>query len=351
MSAAAQHGGLPFVPKPAHDELLGSWLLRLAQLYGLGLATLLSRLGVRPITANRIPHWFALSGASLSLDALSQATRLSRAHLAAMAPPACRPRWPEELGACERCLADAAEAGQPITWRRGWMNPLATVCSVHGVWLTPVPIRALTRVRHAEDFGSLLSPVGATQALADDGPNDASDALWLQIFCTKQTLAHLPWGRSRPHELIRIVDALAREVICAAKTDGFASMAAADRPVESAKDFVFADVAGQLARMSLPTRLRCRQQVLARVAHVLRRQPVARTFHASWSVASVHRLALVRDWPDGALSWVCPEAAELARREDALRTEFSISPRYFKAYSALLASFQRAGSPALPRGH
>jgi len=35
-----------------------------------------------------------------------------------------------------------------------------------------------------------------------------------------------------------------------------------------------------------------------------------------------------------------PRAAELARREDALRTEFSISLSYFKAYSALLASFQ-----------
>ena len=143
-----------------------------------------------------------------------------------------------------------------------------------------------------------------------------------------QTIAHLPWGRSQPHELIRIVDALAREVICAAKSDDYAPTAAAD-PFVSLKEFVFADTAGQLARMSLPTRLRRRQQILARVAHVLRRQPVARTFYASWSVASVHRLALMRAWPDGVLSWVCPKAAELARREEALRKELSISPRYF----------------------
>lgn len=340
MSAASQHAGLPFVPQPAPDELLGSWLLRVAQLYGLGLATLLSRLGVRPSTADCTPHWFALSDASINLDALYTAPRLPRAQLSAMAPPACRPRWPEELGACERCLADAAEAGQPITWRRGWMNPLVTVCSVHGVWMTPAPIRALARVRHAEDFGSLLSPVAATQALADDGPDGAADALWLQHFCTKQTLAHLPWGRSRPHDLIRIVDALAREVICAAETDDCAPTAAADHPVESVKDFVFADAAGQLARISLPTRLRRRRWILAKVAHVLRRPPAKRTFHASWSVAAVHRLALMRDWPDGALSWMCLKADELARREDELRKEFSISPRYFKAYSAMLASFQ-----------
>ncbi len=339
-AAAAQHAGLPLVPQPAPDELLGSWLLRVAQLYGLGLATLLSRLGVRPITAHRIPHWFDLSGASISLDALSKATRLSRAHLAEMAPPACRPRWPEELGACERCLAHAAEVRQPITWSRGWMNPLVTVCSVHGVWLTPMTTRALTRVRHAGDFGSLLSPVAATQALPDDGPDAAADALWLQHLGTRQTLVSLPWGRTPPRALIRIVDAVGREVICEADSRGNAHRPAAGHRDGLVKDFAFAGAAGKPARISLPTRLRCRQRVLARVAHVLRRSPDARTFHASWSVASVHRLALIRDWPDGALSWVCPKAAELARRRDALRMEFSISPRYFKAYSALLASSQ-----------
>lgn len=339
MSAAAQHAGLPFVPPPAVDELLGSWLLRIAQLYGLGLATLLGRLGVWPGDAERTPHWFALCGASINLGALSAATRLPHAQIAAMAPPACRPRWPEELGACERCLSDAAEAGLPITWRRGWMNPLATACSVHGSWLTPVATRTLARVRHAEDFGSLLCPSAATQTFADDGPDSAAEALWLQHLGTKLRPAQFHWGRCRPHHLIRIVDALAREVICAAKADGWAPAAAAD-PVASVKDFVFADAAGQLARMSLPTRLRCRQQVLARVAHVLRRPPAARTFHASWSAASVRRLASMCDWPDGALSWVCPKAAELARRQGALRTEFSISPNYFRAYSALIASFR-----------
>jgi len=48
----------------------------------------------------------------------------------------------------------------------------------------------------------------------------------------------------------------------------------------------------------------------------------------------------MRDWPEGALNWVCPRAAELARLADALREKFSFSPRYFKAHLALLASFQ-----------
>ena len=44
-TVATRHTGLPFVPQPAPDELLGSWLLRVAQLYGLGLTTLLSPQG------------------------------------------------------------------------------------------------------------------------------------------------------------------------------------------------------------------------------------------------------------------------------------------------------------------
>jgi len=69
-ATAAQHGGLPFVPKPAPDELLGSWLLRVAQLYGLGLTTLLSRLGARPVGDARLPHWFAIDGNAINLEAL-----------------------------------------------------------------------------------------------------------------------------------------------------------------------------------------------------------------------------------------------------------------------------------------
>ena len=114
-TAAARHCGLPFVPQPASDELLGSWLLRVAQLYGLGLTTLLSRLGARPSGDANVSHWFVNGGASISLDALSSASCLSRVDLAAIAPPSCRPGWPEELGACKRCLAAATDAGQPIT--------------------------------------------------------------------------------------------------------------------------------------------------------------------------------------------------------------------------------------------
>ena len=129
-------------------------------------------------------------------------------------------------------------------------------------------------------------------------------------------------------------------VMSASSSHDSALALTADRRPGSVKDFAFETAGAQRVDMSLPTRLRHRQWVLARVAHVLRWAPEARTFHSSWSATSVERFASMPDWPEGALAWVCPKAAELVRRQAELRREFSISPRYFKAYSALLASFQ-----------
>jgi hypothetical protein len=220
------------------------------------------------------------------------------------------------------------------------MNPLATVCSIHGTWLTPVATRMLASVRHVEDFGGVVQHVAAAQALLDCEPSCAGDALWLQDLCSARTDVRLAWGRTRPNDLTRIVDGVARAVISASNSDDSACGPSANRRALAVKDFAFEPTAGQRAVTSLPTRLRQRQWVLARVAHVLRWAPDARTFHSSWPSASVERLASMRGWPKGALAWVCPRAAGLVRRQDELRREFSISPSYFKAYSALLASIQ-----------
>ena len=334
---AARHTGLPFVPQPAPNELLGSWLLRVAQLYGLGLTTLLSRLGSRPAGDAHLPHWFAIDCSTVSLDALSAAARLSRVDLAAMAPPSCRPRWPEELGACATCLAAAAEAAKPITWNRTWLNPLAIVCSMHDTWLTPVAARTLAGIRHAGDFAGVVQQLAVAQ-WPDDEPACATDALWLQDHCTARTAAHAPWGRIRPHDLILIVDAVAREVIAASDSGTGTLGLPADRRQGSVKSFALELGNGERVGVSLPTQLRQRQWIMARVAHVLRWPSEERACFTHWSAASIKRLASMRDWPDWALAWICPAAAELVRKQDTLRREFSISPRYFKECAALFAS-------------
>ena len=263
-----------------------SFLLRVAQLYGLGLATLLSRLGARPAGEARLPHWYAIDGSTVSLDALSAAVRFSRVDLAAMAPPGCRPRWPVELGACKRCLA---EAGQPVTWHRNWMSPLAAVCNIHGTWLTPVATRTLAGIRHAGDFGGVVQQL-AVAPQRDDEPACVSDALWLQDRCTARTAAHAPWGRIRPQDLIRIVDAVAREVIAASDSAADPLNLPADRRQESNRCFAFEMGNSERVGVSLPTQLQHRQWLMARVGHVLRRPSDERACFSSWSRASIKRL-------------------------------------------------------------
>ena len=133
---------------------------------------------------------------------------------------------------------------------------------------------------------------------------------------------------------------MAREVIVATASRADPLGLPADRRQGSIKSFAFEICNGVRVGVSLPTQLRQRQRLLARVSHVLRWPPAERACFSSWSTASIKRLASMRDWPDGTLAWICPLAAELVRQQDALRREFSISPRYFKACAALVASLQ-----------
>jgi hypothetical protein len=140
--------------------------------------------------------------------------------------------------------------------------------------------------------------------------------------------------------LIRIVDAVAREVIAASDSGTGPLGLPADPRQGSIKSFAFELGNAERVGVSLPTQLRQRQWVMARVAHVLRWPSEERAHFSSWSAASIKRLASMRNWPDGALAWICPPAAELVRQQDSLRREFSISPRYFKACAALLDSIR-----------
>ena len=144
-----------------------------------------------------------------------------------------------------------------------------------------------------------------------------------------------PWGQARPHDLIRIVDAVAREVIETVGAGSGALGPPADRRPGTIKGFAFELGNAGRVGVSLPTQLRQRQWVMARVAHVLRWPSEERAHFSSWSAASIKRMASTRNWSDRALAWIFPPAAELVRQQDSLRREFSISPRYFKACTAL----------------
>lgn len=335
-STSGLHPGLPHVPPPARDELLGAWLLRVAQPYGLGLPALMARLAPQRAPHTRVPRWFTLHGAHVDVASLASALRVSAARLVAMAPPACRPNWPSELGLCAQCLEQSALAGEPRTWKRSWMHPLATVCAVHRMWLTPVATAALRRIRHADELEHLAAHPPPADRL-DGAPPIAlvKDALWLQQRCQQRASVQTPWGNTSPALFTGIASTVAQLMMSA----GAEQMA--HRPIsgdaQPAKGFTL-EGSGRRSHWRLSNQLRERQWLLGHVGQRLHQ--AASICLAPWPAALVRELANsgATHWPTGALEWICLQAADVVRQRAALRATYGISPRYFKACSAIFTS-------------
>ena len=97
---------------------------------------------------------------------------------------------------------------------------------------------------------------------------------------------------------------------------------------------------GRRSQWLLPGQLRQRQRLLGNVAQRLRNP--APSGLAPWPAASVRKLATswAPHWPAAALDWICPQAAQVVLQKEALRQTLGVSPRYFKACSALFASLR-----------
>jgi hypothetical protein len=125
------------------------------------------------------------------------------------------------------------------------MYPLATVCSLHGTWLTPVATRTLVAIRHAGDLHRAVQHVSAEQALPKWEHPYAGDALWLQALCDTGMDVTLPWGRIRPNAVTWIVGAVARAVMSAPDSDDSACCPSANRRSVAVKDFTFETAGAQ----------------------------------------------------------------------------------------------------------
>ena len=321
------HPGLPFVPVPTRDELLGAWLLRVAQTYGLGLREFLTRIGAGPLPGTRSPHWFTLNRSSLNFDALAAALRISHAELTAMAPGACHARLPQELGFCLPCLEKAVAARQPVTWNRRWIHPLYVACEIHGVWLTPISYHALTRIRHAAEFGALPSRVRSVAGPHRQQSTDVEEATWLQRLCCAWTDVQLPWGSTAPYELRDIVESIAVTMIShAAPLNGDLHAPHGDLHLSSFKGFALHGAGGQSLQVNLAIRLCHRQWILGAVAHVLRRAPCERSWGRTWPASMTQRLvsdARRTHWSAAAIEWICPQAAEILRQEQSRQARWN----------------------------
>lgn len=301
---------MPVVLPPAKDEVLGSWLMRIAQFYGLSLNALLSRVGATNSGSGSLPHWIALRPCVLDVAPLASALRVQPRQLSTMAPPRCRPYWPSELGMCSACLEDAAAAQQPLTWSLRWMHPLAVTCQVHRCWLTPVATRDLVRIRSTGDLLSIRSPIEPADAADRD---NIGDAHWAQRAAFSRTGTRTPWGRAGVPALMRVLPVV-DNALASASDQELADLGLPSGWQRSqAKDFRVEPERGGMVRMTLPQGLIHRRWLMTAAGHVLRRPPERRHMLQTLPDQTVKALACswFSAWPSGLLQWISPEAAAL----------------------------------------
>lgn len=302
--------GLPVVLPPAKGEVLGSWLMRIAQFYGLSLNALWSRVGAANPSSGCLPHWFALRPGVLDIAPLASALRVQPRQLSTMAPPGCRPHWPTELGTCSACLEDAAVAQQPLAWPLRWTHPLAVACPIHRRWLTPVATRELVRIRSAAELLGLRSQV--EPASVDERANIA-DALWAQRAAFSKSGTRTPWGRAEVLSLMRVLPYVDEALVSASDEDLAELGLPGGWQRSQTKDFRLELGRGGMLRMTLPQGLIHRRWLITAAGHILRRPPGRRRMLRKLPEQTIKALAC--SWfsarPSGLVQWISPEAAAL----------------------------------------
>jgi hypothetical protein len=318
-SQALHHPGLPVVPCPAVGELLGSWLLKVAQTYGLSLGNLLARLAAVPPLRRTVPPWYELHLGHVQGSRLAAALHRPLESLSGMAAPKCGWRWSAEMGFCGQCLDEAAANGVQLGWQRSWMHPMAMACEKHRTWLEPVAVGTLRKFRTTSDFGKL--PRRHIDWSAMERRREAlliHGAVWFQALVCKPTEHPPPWGRTEPDQLSRILRTLVQLLMSPAADDvvrhqlGRSPRDLPERRQRWNYHLVRVDD-GVNPPMTLPTPdyLRHRQFVLGLLGYHLRLAPTNRgplDALAKLIAREVPAWQLDR-WPQAAAEWVSPPAA------------------------------------------
>ena len=302
--------GLPVVLPPTKGEVLGSWLMRIAQFYGLSINSLLSWIGTKDPRPGPVPHWFALRPSVLDVAPLASALRVQPSQLGAMAPPRCRPHWPTELGMCRPCLEDAAASQRPLAWSLQWTHPLTVTCAVHRCWLTPVATRDLGRIRSTCELLSMRTVVEPADAVDHD---NIDNALWAQRAAFSKKGARTPWGQAGVPALVRVLHVV-DNVLASASDREMADLGLRSGWQRSnAKDFKLETEHGEMLRLSLPQGLIHRQWLMGSAGHILRRPPSRRRLLRTLPDRTVKALACswFSAWPPELMQWISPEAAAL----------------------------------------
>lgn len=336
--------GLPVVPAPALGELLGSWLLRVAQVYGLDVRALLSRLtaGCAPTTP-AWQTWFALRPTPQQLARLAVALHRDVEFLSAMLAPRCDRRWPAELGFCARCLHEAQLDGTQLHWRRSWLHPWALACERHREWFKPVHTDQLRRIHRLRDLAALDEQTqGSCQARQSQRGRPPpvillDGALWLHRMLTQALtgtsgLASTPWGAMPVRELAQMLRGLVHLLMSSTAATvvrdrrALGGLALPERRERWACQTCRVDDGrGGVLTLATPDALRQRQLVVGLLGHYLSLAPRQRETRTVWGGLSTSgQLAALfarelspaqrARWPAAALLWVAPRHPPFSRQ-------------------------------------
>ncbi|SOE97180.1 TniQ protein [Burkholderia sp. D7] len=322
------HPGLPVVPHAVAEELLGSWLLRIARLYGLSLRDFLVQLAVLSPTKRPPAAWYELRQEHLFIDRLAFALHQPSGSIIAMLAPHCDRRWPTELGFCRKCLDDAAAAGTSPSWLRRWSHPLSVACARHRIWLEPVTTRRLREISTVGDIADL--PPYPSQNAARQLQRELAlidSALWLEALVIDSPQHHPPWGKTDVGQLTKILRRLVQILMSPAAADMVRHQLGRWNPPErrqrwACQTFRVDDGANGILSFAAPDYLRHRQFVLGLLGYYLRLVPANRAplHELTTLIAREIPISQLARWPAAAVGWVSP-ASNLSPRPRSVPRE------------------------------
>jgi len=153
-------GTLPLVTPAYENEILGSWLIRVASTYDLSLPSFLTRIGAaREDRRRKQLLWLELDDANTDWEVLAQAVSRRASDLRKMNIVKRSRFIPKEIVLCKACLLQSIrEIGSPV-WKKDWLHPFAAVCASHHCWLAPIPylwVRSIRRSERIAEFAHAL---------------------------------------------------------------------------------------------------------------------------------------------------------------------------------------------------
>ena len=232
------------------------------------------------------------------------------------------------------------------------MHPLALACARHHGWLVPIPMQALRAIRN----GAVLSDFVAARISADYTPLTAAEAALVEsaLWVEQSLTAGIPIPSASPLAATdSTVAALVINTLLALLTDecaaGYVATCLGESPLRhnfAAERMPYRILTvrahdGKDCHVNVPDRLQPRQALLGVIGTLLRQPASDREVHSSLTKPMLAwLLGRIGGWPLSVIDWLSDEAGQFVREAAELRARYDVSPRYFRAYAALLSTFK-----------